>query len=184
MIIETIFSTIDEQGNPNFAPMGLICSDGVIKVRPHRNTRTFRNIIATGHGVANLTDDVLAFVQSGIFNEVLPCFPAKVIPGVVIKKTCSWWELSVESMNNSSDPAEMDCRMLHKGTCREFAGFCRAGGAVIEAAILATRLDFVNHDMILQKLIEYAEIVEKTGGNSEIKAFQLVREYIQQRTRQ
>jgi hypothetical protein len=184
MIIETIFSTIDEQGNPNFAPMGLICSKDVIKVRPHRNTRTFQNLIAAGHGVANLTDDVLAFVQSGIFNETLPYFPAKVIPGVVFEKTCSWWELSIESMNSSSDPAEIVCRMLHKGTCKEFAGFCRASGAVIEAAILATRLDFISHNMILQKLFEYAEIVEKTGGNSETKAFQLVREYIQQRTRQ
>ena len=78
----------------------------------------------------------------------------------------------------------MTCRMLHKGTCKEFAGFCRAGGAVIEAAILATRLDFIGHDMILQKLLEYADIVKKTGGDPEIKAFQLVRDFIQQRTRQ
>jgi hypothetical protein len=184
MIIETVFSTIDKQGNPNFAPMGLVCSEDSIKVRPYQTTQTFHNLVETGHGVANLTDDVLAFVQSGLFSEKLSCFPARIVPGIVFDKTCSWWELSVESINASSDPAEISCRILHKGKCKEFAGFCRAGSAVIEVAIMATRLDLLEHDMILQKLIECAEIVERTGGDSEIKAFQLVREFIQQRIRQ
>jgi uncharacterized protein len=184
MIIETIFSTINEQGKPNFAPMGLLCSEDTIKLRIFRDTQTFRNIVAIRHGVANLTDDVLAFVRSGIFNETLPFFPAKVVPGVVFDKTCSWWELSVEPATITSDPAEIECRILHKETRKEFTGYCRAGGAVIEAAILATRLDFKNHDMILQKMIEYAEIVGKTGGYSEKKAFEMVREFIEQRTRQ
>ena len=48
MIVETIFSTIDEDGNPNFAPMGLFWGDETVTVRPYRNTQTCRNLIDNG----------------------------------------------------------------------------------------------------------------------------------------
>ena len=62
MIIETIFSTVDERGQPNFAPMGVVWGEEELAVRPFRQTQTCRNLLATGYGVVNLTDDVLAFV--------------------------------------------------------------------------------------------------------------------------
>jgi hypothetical protein len=181
MIVETIFSTLDENNKPIFAPMGLEWGEEYLTVHPFRNTRTYHNLIAKGYGVANLTDDVLAYVQCGLYKAVLPYFAAKVAPGVVFQGACSWRELSVVSERGSDDRAEVRCRILHKGWQREFLGFRRASNAVIEATILATRLSRYDRTAVAQRLIHYMEIVDKTGDDVEKHAFRLVHDYIQKK---
>jgi hypothetical protein len=181
MIIETIVSSLDETGAPNFAPMGVEIGSDSITVRPFRNTRTYKNMIATGYGVANFTDDVLAYVQTALYDAVLPSFPAKNSPGAVYRNACSWQEMAVQSQAGSADRAELQCGILYKGSQRDFLGFCRAGNAVIEATILATRWNLLNPEAIDIKMAEYLEIVQKTGGEAEKEAFLLVRDYISKR---
>lgn len=181
MIVETIFSTLDAGGNPNFAPMGLVWGDEFVTVRPFRNTQTCHNLLSSGYGVANLADDVLAYVKCGLYEAVLPYFPAQVVPGVVFRGACSWREVAVVSQGGSDDRAELRCRVLHKGRQKDFLGFCRASNAVIEATIMATRLAFFDQQTVAEKLIYYGEIVEKTGDETEIQAFKLVHDYIQKR---
>ena len=178
MIIETIFSTIDETGKPNFAPMGLGWDDELPTVRPFRNTRTYRNLASSGYGVANLSDDVLAYVRCGLYKEVLPSFPAKAIPGAVFESTCSWREMEVVSEGEIDDRPEFRCRVLHKGRQKDFLGFCRAGNAVIEAAILASRLALCDRKIVDEKLMKYMKIVEKTGDSAEKHAFRLIQDYV------
>ncbi len=180
MIVETIFSTLDKEEKPNFAPMGLVWGEDVITVLPFRNTRTYQNLAATGYGIANLSDDVLAYVRCGLYKKVLPSFPAKVVPGAVFESTCSWREMEVVSKSGSDDRAELKCRVLHKGWQKDFLGFCRAGNAVIEAAILATRLAIYDRRIVDEKLMYYMKIVEKTGDFKEKQAFRLVQDYVRQ----
>ena len=181
MIVETIFSTLDENGISLFAPMGLEWGEDFLTVRPFRTTRTYRNLIAKGHGVANLTDDILAYVQCGLYNMVLPHFAAKVAPGIVFQGTCSWRELALVSESGLEDRAEVRCRVLHKGWQRDFLGFRRASNAIIEATILATRLSRYDRKAVADRLIHYMEIVEKTGDETEKRAFRLVHDYIQKK---
>lgn len=183
MIIETIFSTLDDGGKPNFAPMGVVWGDEFITVRPYRDTHTYRNLLSTGFGVANLTDNVMAYVQCGLYDSVLPHFPAQAIAGAVFRETCYWREMEVVSRGGTGERAEFRCRILHQGRQRDFLGFCRAGYAVIEAAILATRLDYANHETVAERLASYGEIVEKTGDESERNAFRMVCDYVRQRER-
>ncbi len=181
MIIETIISTLDESGRPNFAPMGLGWGKEFITVRPFRNTKTCDNLISSGYGVANVTDDVLAFVQCGLYEKVLPYFPAAVVPGVVFQGTCSWLEMEVVTRGGSDERAELGCRILRRGRQKDFLGFCRASNAVIEAAILATRLPFYDRKIVEERLIHYMKIIDKTGDEDDKKAFQLVGDYIRKR---
>ena len=181
MIIETIFSTINEDGTPNFAPMGITWGEESLTVRPFRQTDTCRNLLTTGYGVANLTDDVLAYVRCALYDDILPHFPARAVPGVVFEGACSWRELRVVSQAGTNGRAELVCRVLYDGRQRDFLGFCRACNAVIEAAILATRVEICDRKMLDESLLRYAGIVEKTGGDSEKQAFQLVRDYVRQR---
>jgi len=178
MIVETIFSTMDSEGNPNFAPMGLLWGDEFVTVRPFRNTDTCRNLLSSGYGVANLTDNVLAYVRCGLYGATLPYFQAKVAPGVVLQDACSWREMTVVLQGGSEDRAELRCRVLHKGWRRDFLGFCRARNAVLEAAILATRLAFHDKKAVYERLAHFREIVEKTGDPDEKQAFHLVEDYI------
>ena len=178
MIIETIFSTLDSAGRPNFAPMGLEWSDDMVTVRPYRNTDTCRNLLFTGYGVANVADDVLAYARCALYGDVLPHFPARKIPGVVFEGTCSWREMEVVSRDGSDNRAEVQCRILHSEKQKDFLGFCRASNAVIEAIILATRLAFYDRKIVDERIAGFAEIVDKTGGSTEIQALQLVLDFI------
>ena len=181
MIVETIFSTLDQKGVPDFAPMGIVWGEESIIVRPYRSSRTYRNLLSSGYGVANLSDDVLAYVQCGLLHEILPNFPAVSVPGVVFQGTCSWLELNVASQTGSGERAEFLCRILHKGRQKDFLGFCRAGNAVIEAAILATRLDFCDPKELTEDLNHYMKIIEKTGGETEKQAIRMIHEFIRKR---
>jgi uncharacterized protein len=172
MIVECIFSTLNSAGEPNFAPMGLVWGDQEITIRPFLQTSTYQNLQASGYGVASLTDDVQAYIKTSLHQEVLPHFAAKVVPGAVYEGACSWRELQVIAMKDDGLRADVQCRVLESGWLREFVGFCRARNAIIEAAILATRLRFYDSDWILERLSEYAEIVKKTGDTPEELAFQ------------
>ncbi len=181
MIVETIVSTLDESGAPNFAPMGVILNNEFITVRPYRSTRTCRNLVSGGYGVVNFSDDALAYVQCGLYHAILPHFTARTVPGVVYQGTCSWQEMALVSQGGSKGRAELQFRVMHKGRHREFLGFCRARNAVIEATILATRLDFCDPDIMNPKLIQCGEIIEKTGGVAEKQAFQLIQDFVKKR---
>jgi hypothetical protein len=178
MIVETIFSTVDENGDPDFAPMGLVWGDDYVTVRPYRNTQTFRNLLAGGYGVANITDNVLAYVETALYNAALPHFPAKAIPGIVYADTCSWREVEVISSGGSADRAELRCRVRHAESRKEFVGFCRAGCAVLEAAILATRTALLGRKTVEGQLPALRGIVEKTGDTPHRRAMQLIEDYV------
>jgi hypothetical protein len=178
MIIETLFSTVDELGQPNFAPMGIVWGDEELTVRPFRQSRTCHNLLATGYGVVSLTDDVLAIVQSALYDAVLPHFPASNVPGVVFQGACSWRELAVIADAGTAERAEVRCRVVSKGWQRDFLGFNRARGAVIEATILATRLHLLDPGKVAEALDGYEVIVQKTGGETEKTAFERVREFV------
>jgi hypothetical protein len=178
MIIESIFSTLGSDSQPNFAPMGITWGESELTVRPFRDTATYRNLLATGYGVLSLTDDVLPFVQTSLYRADLPHFPAHQVPGVVLQGACSWRELQLISVAGSPERAEIRCRVIHTGQLREFLGFCRASVAVLEAAILATRLPAQTPAAVYEIMRHYAQIVAKTGSDNDRQAFQLVEQFI------
>lgn len=179
MIIETIFSTLDPEGNPNFAPMGVVWGDEEMIVRPFRNSRTYRYLTDTGYGVANVTDDVLLFVQSALTDAHLSCFPARHIPGVVLCAACFWRELAViEEIDRIGERAEIRCRVVGQGWQRDFLGFNRGRNAVLEAAIVATRLHLYPIQQVWDELERSQEIVWKTGGDREQQAMRYLLDWV------
>ena len=178
MIVETIFSTLDERGKPNFAPMGIIWGEKEITVRPFRNTHTYQNLIATGCGVANVTDRILAFVRSALEDTLLPHFPSSKVPGVVFQEACYWREIKVIEVADGGESARIRCRVLGKGWQRDFLGFNRARNTLIEAAILATRLHLLDPLKVLEELLRYGDTVLKTGDSEERQAYQHLLQYV------
>jgi len=178
MIIEVIFSTVGEDGCPNFAPMGVTWGEEELIVRPFRDTHTYRNLMATGCGVANVTDDVLLFAQSALSDPVPPHFAAGQIGSVVLRDVCYWREVVVTEVGGSATRAEILCQVVGQGWRRPFLGFSRAKGAVIEAAILATRLHLHDEGEVEAAFRSYQEIVDKTGGEQEKEAMRYLRDYV------
>jgi hypothetical protein len=178
MIVEVILSTLDATGQPNFAPMGVIWGDQEIIVKPFRSTHTYANLLRTGFAVANVTDDVQAFVDTALAYAQLPHIPAQTVPGVVCEDACYWRELALVSVTGSPDRAEMLCRVAGRGWRRDFLGFNRARGAVLEATIVATRLHLLGSTEVEAALARSAAIVCKTGDHDEQAALDRVWEYV------
>ena len=63
---------------------------------------------------------------------------------------------------------------------RDFFGFNRAMYAVVEAAILATRLAFLPRTEIEADFRKLGVLVEKTGGPREHEAFAFLQYYLKQ----
>jgi hypothetical protein len=74
----------------------------------------------------------------------------------------------------------MHARVVGHGRVRDFLGFNRAKHAVLEAAILATRIHLVPADELSGEVSRLERIVEKTGGRQETLAFALLLDHVQQ----
>lgn len=159
--------------------MGVLWGEEQIVVRPFRNTHTCANLLATGYGVVNVTDDVLAFVETALGDPPLPHFPAYRVPGVVFQGVCYWRELEVISSKGDEERAEVTCRVVYRGWQRDFLGFNRARNTIVELAILATRLHLLDTELVMETLERSRAIVCKTGGETEMKAFVRIQEYVE-----
>jgi hypothetical protein len=192
VIIEVIVTTRAPDGPVNVAPMGVEWpDDGLggdaarvshLTLKPFLDTTTFRNLQATGVAVVNLTDDVRVFARAAIGNPAEPTVPAATVAGVVLADTCTWHEVEVASIDATPPRSRIETRVVHHGARREFLGFNRARHAVLEAAILATRLHLVPHDEIRAELRRLQVLVDKTAGAREREAWTLLTDYIAART--
>jgi uncharacterized protein len=181
VIVETIVTTMDDNGSINFAPMGVEWGEEIIVLKPFLETTTYRNVSATGSAVVNLTDDVMLFAQGAISNPQFPSSPATVVRGVVLDAACSWRELEVVSMDSTPPRSRVETRVLHRGVRREFIGFNRARNAVLEAAILATRTHLLPAEQIREEYARLQIIVDKTAGPREREAMEFLTQYVQSR---
>jgi uncharacterized protein len=181
MIIESILTTLDRDGHPNFAPMGVEWGEETIVIKPFVDTTTFRNLQAAGFAVVNLTDDVLLFAQGVTGDPAFPHAPADVVRGAVIDAACSWREVEVVSIDATPPRSRIVTRVVHHGFRREFLGFNRARHAVLEAAILATRTHLLPADQIRADLERLQVIVDKTAGPRETEAMALVTAHVRRK---
>ena len=178
MIVEGIVTTVDGNGQVNFAPMGVEWGDEHLVLKPFLETTTFRNITARGNAVFNLVDDVMLLAQAAIGSPQFPWRPAEHVAGAVLEAACSWRELEVESIDPTPPRSRINARVVHRGRGREFVGFNRAKHAVLEAAILATRVHLLPSAQVGEELDRLETLVEKTAGPREREAWALLRGYV------
>jgi hypothetical protein len=179
MIVESVFTTRDAGGSLNFSPMGVVWGEEEIVVKPYKETTTYGNLLETGQGVVNITDDVRCFARGAVGTPTFPWFPAREVEGAVLEAACSWRELEVVDVDDSGQRARLVARVVHREVRREFVGFNRARAAVIEAAILATRTEFLPMEEIRGDFDRLQTIVDKTGGDAEHEAFDLLADHVE-----
>jgi uncharacterized protein len=179
MIVEALVATQDLAGRPNFAPMGVAWGEEELTIRPFRATHTYQNLVTTRCGVVNVTDDASAFVECALGDPALPHFPATTVSGVVLENACYWREVVLLDGGGDSTRAVLRCRVVGRGWRRDFLGFNRARGALIEAAILATRVHLLGKDRVLASLSDFEPVVLKTGDAAEWLALRRLRDYVE-----
>ena len=183
MILEGIVTTRNGDGTTNVAPMGPIVDPAMtsLTLRPFQTSTTYANLKRTGCGVLHVTDDVLLIARAalGCLTPLPPMQPAVHVEGDVIADACRWYEFRVVKFDDSSERTHIETDVVHVGRIRDFFGFNRAKHAVIEAAILATRLHLLPLDDIRRQLAELRAAIHKTGGPTEREAFELIERHVE-----
>ncbi len=182
MILEGIVTTLNADGTVNISPMGPLVDEAMhtLLLKPYQTSTTYRNLKRSGQGVFHVTDDVELLAQSAVGQpDPLPELrPAIAVEGRIIRDACRWYAFRVETLDDSRERTEILCRVVDSGWQRDFVGFNRAKNAVLEAAILATRVDLLARDEIRSQLEPLRVIVQKTGGESEQRAFAFLADYV------
>jgi hypothetical protein len=184
LIRETIVTTVSGEGRVHIAPLGLIAEglgpegEGWI-IAPFRPSTTLVNLRSNPFAVANFTDNVLIFAGCLTGNRDWPTRAATRIPGVVLEGALAHAELEVVEVEEDEQRPRFHCRIVHQASHAPFKGFNRAQAAVIEAAILASRLHIMPRDKIEHELDYLQTAVEKTAGPREHEAWRLLVEKIE-----
>jgi len=181
VIIEAIVTTLDAGGRCNPAPMGVVPLSGEggrILLRPFKATHTFSNLKETGFAVVNMSWDGALYVYTALGDPELLVFPAEKIPGRVLRDHWGYWEVAVEELKEAGERAAVTCRIVKEVAREGIGAFNRAQAALIEGAILATRLHLHSPAFIKAELDRLATIVAKTGGQREKEAMDFLQDYV------
>ena len=172
MIFETIITTLDDTGNIHTTPFGIRKEDGYVIISPYKPSTTLQNILATQHAVLNLTDDVRVFAGALTGRQPWNLIATKDIRGFRLENCLAHQELKLVKIEDDDVRPKLYLEVIHEEQHQPFAGFNRAQAAVIELAVLVSRLTRLPMEKITQD-IEYLKIaVDKTAGPREHEAWE------------
>ena len=180
MILEGLLSIRTEDGSVHTAAMGPEVPDSrsinQLILKPFQSSRTSDILSALPEGVFHLTDNVLLFAQAvtGTLSQDLRIRPAATVSGWILEDTCEAFEFRIKKSDRSHDSSKLYATIQKTHFIRPFRGFNRASHAVIEAAILFSRIQLLGGEHIQQQLELLRPLVAKTAGEQERNAFELI----------
>lgn len=167
MISETVVTTRREDGSPHVAPMGIHHEGGALVLAPFRPSGTLRNLLRERCAVINYTDDVRIFAGCLTGHHDWPLCPASVIDGLRLCDTLAHAEVEIIRVEENDVRPRLHARVVYEQSHRPFQGFNRAQAAVVEAAILVSRLRMLTEEKVDSE-IDYLRIAfNKTAGERE-----------------
>ena len=185
MILEGIVTTTSADGRCHAAAMGPHIREAdhdpasghlaQLTLKPFATSSTFANLARLGEGVFHVTDDA-AVIARLVLGEPQPLStrPAEHVQGFVLEDACVAHEFRVEQADTASERGSFAAEVVATHVGRPFRGLNRAVHAVIEAAILVSRLGLISREAIAAEMEPLAVLVDKTGGRREREAFALL----------
>jgi uncharacterized protein len=171
MIREVVITTIDRSGEAHLAPLGLIEDGQGWIIAPFRPSRTLDNLMETPYAIANYTDDARIFAGLVTGRQDWPLLPVARLPVPRLEGALAHAELGVSSIEDDAKRPRFHCEVLHREQHAPFEGFNRASNAVLECAILLTRLHIIPREKIEREIDYLSSAIEKTAGPSEREAW-------------
>jgi hypothetical protein len=188
MILEGLVTTTDLAGAMHLAAMGpqvdpVAASSNAIEqllLKPFASSQTGGNLLRLPEGVFHVTDDslLLARVVTGALAAPPASRPATAVRGWVLDDACRAYEFKVVVADTTQERLRLEARVVAVHEGRPFLGFNRARHAVVEGAILVTRLHLLGADEVRRQFRDLAVLVEKTGGPREHEAFRLLEDKV------
>ena len=179
-ILESIVTTMGDDESTHIAPMGIHCAGRRLLLKPFRPSRTLENLQREGCAVVNRPDNVRVFAGCLTGRTDWPLTSAEVVPCQRLADCLSHAEVEVEKFDDDPVRPTFTCKVVCEVAHAPFQGYNRAQAAVIELAILASRLDRLPPEKIREE-IQYLYIaIDKTAGESEREAWDWLMEHVDQ----
>jgi hypothetical protein len=172
-VTESVVTTLGPNDRWNVAALGLHAPaepGDPVTARTYGRTRTWRNFTERGGGVVQFTTDPRTFVDAAL--------TVRETDDPVVETADAWVEVTVEEVGSETegdtvirtwalDPVESAVRRERVPTIN------RGFGAVVDAAVAASRLDVPGFDTaeLLDRLAYFADVVDRCGGPAEREAF-------------
>ncbi len=180
MILEGLIASCRTDGGMHLAAMGPEVADARefdrLLLKPFAGSQTADRLAVTPEGVFHLTDDVLllARVVTGCLGVPPSAQPAEKVRGWVLNDACEAFEFRIVEADTSGQRARLTAEIVASHLHRPFRGFNRAAHAVVEAAILCSRLHLLGATEIGRQLELLRPLIDKTAGDREREAFELI----------
>ena len=180
MIYETVITTMNPDGSVHIAPMGIRVENQKYLIAPFKPSRTLNNLLHSEAAVVNATTDVLIFAGCLTGRHDWPVAPATHIACKRLAAALAHVEVRVEKWKDDELRPLFICQPVHAATHAPFRGFNRAQAAVVEAAILVSRLQMLPAHKVRSEL-EYLSIaIDKSAGEKERTAWRWLQEKVAQ----
>ena len=180
MILEGIVTTSTAAGDVHIAAMGPEVADPRfmthLTLKPFKESRTGSLLVSQPEGVFHLTDNVLLFAQAvtGVTHKRSQMRPADTVSGFILEDACEAFEFRIENADTTGERCRLHARIQKSHLIRPFRGFNRAAHAVIEAAILFSRLHLLQAEEVQRQIESLQPLVTKTAGEQEQQAFDVI----------
>ncbi len=179
LIYETIITSLNADGQPYIAPFGIRERDDLVIMAPFRPSITLDNILLNRCAVMNLTDDVRVFAGALTGRRDWPSRPADKVHGAVLESALAHRELQLLEVREDAQRPELVFKVVHEVQHQPFRGFNRAQAAVIELAVLVSRLHMLPMEKIDAEMAYLNIAIEKTAGEREMQAWQWLVECVE-----
>lgn len=178
MIHEIIVTTTGEDGYTHIAPMGIREENGLVVIAPFKPSATLDNIRRNKTATVNRVADVRVFAGCLTGRRDWPLSDTNIIKGKRLECALSHVELEMERFEEDKTRPQFFMKVVHEQTHQPFHGFNRAQAAVLEAAILVSRLHMLPEKKIREE-IDYLRIaIDKTAGENEKLAWDWLMEKV------
>lgn len=177
-IFETIVTVHGQDGRTQITPLGVRQQGDLVVLAPFKPSLTLELLLQSRVAVINYTDDVRVFAGCIVGRRDWPLAPATQIKGVRLATSLAHEEIELTELVDDVQRPQLRCRSVHRETHAPFRGFNRAQAAVIEAAVLVSRLSILPVGK-LEAELEYLKIaIDKTAGEAELQAWSWLMEAI------
>lgn len=177
-IRETILTTVDAAGHVHIAPLGIIADGGHWIIAPFRPSQTLDNLAKVPFAVANYTDDVRVFAGCLTGRKDWPTVQLGNCPVPRMEAALAHSVLHVERFSDDPVRPRFLCSIASQQNHAPFTGFNRAKAAVLELAILTSRLNMLPREKIESEIAYLSIAIEKTAGPEEQEAWDWLMERV------
>ncbi len=171
LIREGVMTSLNADGSAHITPLGFRRNGAHIVVRPFVPSATLDNLLRHPQAVMNLTDDVRVTAGCLTGRRQWPVAAASAVRGWRLEDALVHLELELDEHLPDRERPTFRCRIVHEAVHRPYAGFNRAQAAVLEAAILVSRLDFIASAKLEAELAYLHIAISKTAGVRELTAW-------------